>query len=403
MPDHKIALERTLFRLCSCIIICVALYFLLPLCWFYLSPFIIVLPFAAMVQPIARWLERKLHLKHSPSILIPVLLLLLVFVAIFIWFLSFGIRQATTLLSNSGSILSEFVASVRLGFERLLNRTDLLNAEEQNWLRSAVNEALAWITTAGSQLATYLLRESANFAASIPYALIYANFMAMGFYFIAKDYEKIVAHFPGRKGRETRSSIDQLSHTGLIGAIGYFRVQFIYALVTLVGSYICWTILGNPYAFIISFLAALLELIPLIGSGALYIIWSVVALLVSGISAALPPLLLYIALFVLRKITEPKIMSQNIGITPLLSLVGMFVGMKAGGILGLIAGPVLMTILVAVFQGNYLSPVVQDLQAIRSWLRDRWSAFPIKPRMPAVIPPAETEKAKKQRIPRRRK
>ena len=40
----------------------------------------------------------------------------------------------------------------------------------------------------------------------------------------------------------------------------------------------------------------------------------------------------------LRRLLEPKLMSNNIGISPLLSLIGMFVGMRLGGILGLIGG-----------------------------------------------------------------
>ena len=70
---------------------------------------------------------------------------------------------------------------------------------------------------------------------------------------------------------------------------------------------------------------------------------------------------------------EPKLMSDSIGITPLESLIGMFVGMRFGGILGLIGGPVLMAVLAGAVQGRYFEGIRQDIRTLVLYFKKRWA------------------------------
>ena len=82
-------------------------------------------------------------------------------------------------------------------------------------------------------------------------------------------------------------------------------------------------------------------------------------------------LVLTAALQVLRRVLEPKLMSNRIGITPLQSLIGMFVGLRYGGILGLIGGPVLMSVLVGAFKGGLFASTFRDCHVISAWMKNR--------------------------------
>ena len=75
----------------------------------------------------------------------------------------------------------------------------------------------------------------------------------------------------------------------------------------------------------------------------------------------------------LRRLLEPKLMSNNIGISPLLSLIGMFVGMRLGGILGLIGGPVAMAVLVGAVRGDVFRNVKADVDLVVEWFKRRWA------------------------------
>ena len=59
------------------------------------------------------------------------------------------------------------------------------------------------------------------------------------------------------------------------------------------------------------------------------------------------------------------------GITPLQSLIGMFVGLRYGGIIGLIGGPVLMSVLVGAYKGGLFNATIRDFHVISVWFKNR--------------------------------
>ena len=93
--------------------------------------------------------------------------------------------------------------------------------------------------------------------------------------------------------------------------------------------------------------------------------------LLGNTAAGFQILFLTLGLQLLRRVLEPKLMSDSIGITPLESLIGMFVGMRFGGIIGLIGGPVLMSVLVGAFKGGLFASTARDFHLISVWFKNR--------------------------------
>lgn len=383
MTPQRRAVERLSIKLGLAVVVLTLAFFLLPVIWTYLSPFIIALPFAAMIQPTAHFLERKFHLKHSPAVLIPVLIMLLVMLAFLVWFFTFSIQRISELMQNPGALIGNITGTARQALESLLSPMDayLPSGEE---VISSVDRAWAGITAWGTDVASQLAAILLSMATSVPEALIYINFLFMGLFFIAKDYDRILSFLPHRRKTLTDSSAARLTNSAISGAIGYLKVQLIYGMLTLVGSAIYWTAFGNSYAIIIALGAAILEFVPLVGNGAVYLTWALVSLILGDAQGVIQPLALWLGLFIIRRITEPKIMSQTIGISPLLSLVSMFVGMTAGGIIGLILGPVLMTVAVAFFRGGYIQSVREDASLLYHTMHRRWQDDNL------ILPPEQT-------------
>jgi predicted PurR-regulated permease PerM len=68
--------------------------------------------------------------------------------------------------------------------------------------------------------------------------------------------------------------------------------------------------------------------------------------------------ILYIILLIGRQIVEPKVLASSVGLNPLPTLIGMFIGLKLFGVLGLIIGPVSLIVVDALNRAN----VIQDLR-----------------------------------------
>lgn len=77
--------------------------------------------------------------------------------------------------------------------------------------------------------------------------------------------------------------------------------------------------------------------------------WSVISFASNNKALGFSLLGLYIFTLFVKQLLEPKIVSSNIGIHPIYTLISMYTGFKFLGILGLLAGPIVLIILKNIF------------------------------------------------------
>ncbi len=386
LSEERKAFERLSFKTLIVILVLLAAYWIVPLAWDMLSPFIIAIPLAAMLQPVIRFCFRKLKLKKSISSLILVLLLLGLVIGVLIWLIGLVTNMVNPFLTQSEDIVTTTIGTIRQAVNSLMQYTsDNFSPEVQAQISKALSDMVeslrVWGLSASGAVASYLV----NLATGFPYFIIYTTFLAMALYFIARDYDDIRSYLPGGKRRNQASNTTQLTNSAIRSLIGYLRVQGTFSLMVLVVSLIVLNAFRFPYASAIAIIAGIMEMIPMVGSGLLYILMGIIYLLTGNIAAAVQVLALTAVLQLARRILEPKFMSNSIGITPLESLIGMFVGLRVGGIIGLIGGPVAMAVLVGAFRGKIFESMKRDSSCLVAYLRNRWRpAVPVPAPVPAV-------------------
>lgn len=373
VSEERKATERLICRVLVVIVSIGLAVVLVPILWDKLSPFIVAIPIAAMLQPVIRFLQKKLKLKRTVASLIPVLLVIIILLGLIYWLLSIGITQLINVLSNSGTLINDTVGTIRQAIDKLFGMATHLSPEVEGWLRNAMNDLASDLTTTATDLAGQTLGFTVSFATTLPYVLIYVSFLAMGLYFIAKDYDNIRSYLPGGKRHNQESDSTKLTNSAIRSLIGYLKVQGTFGVMTWIVSWIYLQCFGFKYAWLIALIAGIMELIPMVGSGLLYIVWAIVSFIVGNTAVGFEVLALTGVLQLVRRILEPKLMSHNIGISPLLSLIGMFVGLRFGGILGLIGGPVIMAVLEGALHGRFFRSMRDDFLVIVRYLRRRWA------------------------------
>ena len=372
MSKERKAAERLLLNLLGLALLFAVIRWVLPELWDKLSPFIVAIPVAAALQPVIRFLQTKIKLKRSPAALIPVLLLLFIFLGLLIWLFTFGIGQVTRIVNHSPDVVTESINTVRQALNNLLTNIGAsTDPGVEQWIRNAISSAVERLSEWGTGAAERLVSFSISLAASMPYCIIYISFLTIGLYFIAKNYDEIRSYLPGGKRRKQDSRTTQLTNSTLKSLFGYLRVQGTFGLIVWIVSWIYLACFGFPYAGITALCAGVMELVPMIGSGVPYIVMSVIQFLLGNTAQGFQILGLTLGLQLLRRVLEPKLMSDTMRITPLQSLIGMFVGMRYGGIIGLIGGPVLMSVLVGAFKGGLFASTFRDGHVVSAWLKNR--------------------------------
>ena len=115
-------------------------------------------------------------------------------------------------------------------------------------------------------------------------------------------------------------------------------------LITFLEVFIGLTVLGVRYAFLIALLTAVVDLMPVLGTGTVMIPWGIIDLIAGNYFMGIGLLVLYAIITVIRQILEPKIVGKYVGLYPLLALVSMYVGLKLFGLIGLFGLPLSIVI-----------------------------------------------------------
>ena len=103
---------------------------------------------------------------------------------------------------------------------------------------------------------------------------------------------------------------------------------------------------------------------PFFGSGAVLVPWGVICLLIGRFQKGIFLLALAFVLFLFRKLAEPKVVGNQTGLSPLLSLISIYVGMKLGGVAGMILCPIACMIVIGLHGMGFFTPTITDFRLL---------------------------------------
>ncbi|WP_281273749.1 AI-2E family transporter [Biomaibacter acetigenes] len=123
--------------------------------------------------------------------------------------------------------------------------------------------------------------------------------------------------------------------------------------ITILGFYI----LKVDYALTLGLICGLLDILPLFGPSLVFIPWIIFSVIMGNISFAMGLLILYVIIIGSRQIFQAKIIGQNLGIDPLLTLVSIYLGIEIFGFMGLFIGPLVVVIMRALIHSGIIPPL----------------------------------------------
>lgn len=101
-----------------------------------------------------------------------------------------------------------------------------------------------------------------------------------------------------------------------------------------------FVLLKVPYAPVWGVLVALVDAMPILGTGTVLIPWAVIALISGKHLQAIGILIIYAAALITRTALEPRLVGRHLGMDPLLTLVLLYVGFRLFGVMGMVAAPI---------------------------------------------------------------
>lgn len=120
----------------------------------------------------------------------------------------------------------------------------------------------------------------------------------------------------------------------------YLKTQLLIMLLTTIVCTIGLFLIGNPYYIMAGIGIGLLDALPIFGTGTALIPWAIIMFVKKEWVKGFVLLGIYIICYFLREIMEAKLMGDKVGLSPLETLVAMYVGLQLFGLLGFVLGPI---------------------------------------------------------------
>jgi sporulation integral membrane protein YtvI len=305
-------------------------------------PFVIGIIIALVFRHPIDLIEKKTHIKRSfVSIFV-----LLVFYGIIGFIISMiGFKVFTFLENFVGSTPQLYENSIKPALNHIID--DLVKHYPgirnylENFLVNINDSIFSYINT----VSTKALGTIAGLAGQLPSLLINLIFTIVASFFFTIDYYRITRFIIRQFSGERKEMLLKLKDNG-IGTLGRFiRAYAAIISITFMELSIGFWILQIPTPFVFGALVAIIDILPILGTGAVLLPWAIISIILGNTKLGIGLLLLYILITVVRQAIEPKIVGQQIGLHPILTLLLMYVGVQLMGVLGLLLLPIIATIL----------------------------------------------------------
>lgn len=206
------------------------------------------------------------------------------------------------------------------------------------------------ISTSLPSLISYLLK----FISFFPAAVIFLCLMFISMFYISCDYERICDFLMLQLSDKVRITFDETKSIITTTAKDLFKSYFLLTFITFLQLLTGFLIMGIDYSLLSAGIICFVDLLPILGTGTILIPWSALCFVLGNYQTAVGLLVLYGSITLFRQIAEPRIVGANTGLSPLLSLVSIFLGLRLMGFAGIVVFPIIIITVTSLNKRGYI-------------------------------------------------
>jgi len=310
-----------------------AFEYLVPIC----VPFLLGIPIAWLVVK----LSRKLHCTHR---LFRLGLTVLVYglLGLCITLLTAkGVSTVTGIIKWLPEVYEmKIVPFVTLCYDWCIQTVQHLDPTVVSALEMVLESLLSALKTLVSSFSKVAVSAVSGLATGVPNLILSLLAMIFSTVFVVGDYERIRGfaseHLHPKVKHVLKLLWVYLTDTLFVVIRSYVLIM----LLTFTELSILFKLFGIEHAVLKAAVIALLDILPILGTGGIMIPWGIISLALGYTKLGIQLLLIYVIVTVIRNYVEPKIVGTQLGLHPIITLVSMFIGLRLFGFWGLFGLPV---------------------------------------------------------------
>ena len=318
-------------------IILILIFFMACKISLFYIPFIIAYIISLLVEPIIKFLNKRTSFSRKVNSIIVLATITILLIGILVWGGIKLVSETTNLLSMINTYLDKTINLVNEITKKIniynLNLSEEVISVFENSTKDFINTVVNYIKNFLTQIIKYI--------SSLPNILINVIITILATYFITSDKFYILDRMEHHLSKKMVGKI--VTHTKQItSSLGkYLKAEITLSIITfivvLTGLNIFYLLgMEVEYPILMALLIGFVDALPILGAGSIMIPWAIILILNKKTSLAISIFGLYIFTLVEKQLLEPKLVSNNIGIHPIFTLIAMYTSFKMIGIIGLL-------------------------------------------------------------------
>lgn len=186
-----------------------------------------------------------------------------------------------------------------------------------------------------------------NWIGGSMYLLWFLLFTFIGMIMLCKDLEPIHQAYHTNRFYQP---IHQVLHTMRTTGLAYLRTQVAIVLIIWILCGIGLCLIRNPYFILIGLAIALIDALPVLGSGTILVPWGLYFIFQQQFYPAAVLLTVYLATLFTREFLEARLMGEGLHLFSFFTLASIYAGLKLYGICGIFLGPFSVVLIRAIYQ-----------------------------------------------------
>ena len=331
----------------------VSFLIILPHVFRLLIPFIIGFFIYFLAKPLNKIFQKKLPpslsalLSLSVTALVFVLLVWLVFSTLIKELYGFA-ESLSSFYSSTDSSFSDFFGGLTSIGRRF--SIDFTALPDTKIFSDSIGSAFKdWISRIIAGLSKFLI----NTAKNIPSFIIVTFISFFTAFFMLKDMDSLSKSFRNIIGEKAYAIFLKIKNT-LFRVLGkYLKAQLIIELVIFGILFLGFSVLQVDYILLFAFITAIVDAVPVLGTGTLLIPWSLFCFVSGRATLGWGLLSLYGICILARQLCEPKIIGKKLGIHPLATIASIYIGLRLFGFFGILIGPIVALFIKSLLSYNF--------------------------------------------------
>jgi len=316
-------------------------------------PFAFSLLIVSLSRPIINKMcsKRKIPKQFASMLVISVLLFLTIYITVIA--ISYALEQLGSITNAILDNLSQednFLSNAFETLEKFKDKFPFLNSILPGMDESLYSLVIDIIGSSFKDLSSRLTSIMASFISSLPTFIITLIVILLSLFYFSKDYDLIGDRFVKLLPKKVSNKLPIIKKEIVSVVTKYLKSYLILLLITFVQLFSGFLILGINGSFLLAILIAFVDMLPVLGVGTVLIPWSIIELINGNTFVGIGLIVLFVIVYIVRQIAEPRVLSSQMDVHPLTTLFAMYAGLKILGIGGMIIAPFFAFVIKTVYK-----------------------------------------------------